>query len=158
MTKFRNLGNKTVYKFDYDKSVLETFENKHSGRDYWVHFKCPEFTCLCPITGQPDFACILISYIPDKKMVESKSLKLYLFSFRNHGSFHEDCVNIIMNDLIELMNPRYIEVSGNFLPRGGISIHPYCNYAVPGTKYENIAEFRMKNSSLNSNRISEMKD
>ena len=103
-------------------------------RDYFVKFNCPEFTSLCPITGQPDFATIYISYIPDIKMVESKSLKLYLFSFRNHGDFHEDCMNIIMNDLIALMEPRYIEVWGKFTPRGGISIDPYCNYGKPGHK------------------------
>ncbi len=106
------------------------------NRDYFVKFNCPEFTSLCPKTGQPDFATIYISYIPDEKMVESKSLKLYLFSFRNHGDFHEDCMNIIMNDLIELMDPRYIEVWGKFTPRGGISIDPYTNYGRPGTKYE----------------------
>src|SRR5690606_31859783 len=100
----------TPYPFDYAPDVLETFDNKHPGRDYFVKFNCPEFTSLCPITGQPDFATIYISYIPDIRMVESKSLKLYLFSFRNHGDFHEDCMNIIMNDLIGLMNPRYIEV------------------------------------------------
>ena len=97
------LGNKnTRYSFDYTPDVLETFENKHKENDYFVKFNCPEFTSLCPITGQPDFACIYISYIPDQRMVESKSLKLYLFSFRNHGDFHEDCVNIIMKDLIKL--------------------------------------------------------
>lgn len=106
------LGKKTEYPHDYAPQVLEAFTNKHPGRDYWVRFNCPEFTSLCPITGQPDFATIQIDYIPDVKMVESKSLKLYLFSFRNHGAFHEDCVNIIMNDLIALMNPRYIEVTG----------------------------------------------
>ena len=89
------LGNKnTKYEFDYDPSVLETFPNKHPENDYFVKFNCPEFTSLCPITGQPDFATIYISYIPAEKMVESKSLKLYLFGFRNHGDFHEDCVNI----------------------------------------------------------------
>ena len=82
------------------------------------------------------------SYIPDVKMVESKSLKLYLFSFRNHGDFHEDCVNIIMKDLIRLMDPKYIEVTGIFTPRGGISIWPYANYGKPGTKYEKLAEQR----------------
>ena len=95
------LGNQgTQYTFDYSPEILEVFENKHPNRDYFVKFNCPEFTSLCPITGQPDFATIYISYIPDIKMVESKSLKLYLFSFRNHGDFHEDCMNIIMNDLI----------------------------------------------------------
>lgn len=99
------LGNQdNTYNFDYRPDVLESFDNKHQGRDYFVKFNCPEFTSLCPITGQPDFATIYISYIPNVKMVESKSLKLYLFSFRNHGDFHEDCMNIIMNDLIELMN------------------------------------------------------
>ena len=85
------LGQKTQYKMDYAPEVLETFENKHLENDYWVRFNCPEFTSLCPITGQPDFAEIRISYIPSQRMVESKSLKLYLFSFRNHGDFHEDC-------------------------------------------------------------------
>ena len=94
------LGRKTEYRQDYAPEVLEAFDNKHPGNDYWVRFNCPEFTSLCPITGQPDFAEIRICYIPDVKMVESKSLKLYLFSFRNHGAFHEDCVNIIMKDLI----------------------------------------------------------
>lgn len=95
------LGNqKTKYPQDYAPEMLETFINKHQDRDYFVKFNCPEFTSLCPMTGQPDFATIYISYVPDVKMVESKSLKLYLFSFRNHGDFHEDCVNIIMKDLI----------------------------------------------------------
>ena len=134
------LGNqKTEYKSDYAPEVLETFINKHQENDYFVKFNCPEFTSLCPITGQPDFATITISYVPTEKMVESKSLKLYLFSFRNHGDFHEDVVNIIMKDLIRLMEPRYIEVWGKFLPRGGISIDPYANYGRPGTKYEKLA-------------------
>ena len=131
------LGNQnTPYQYDYDPSVLETFINKHQDNDYMVTFTCPEFTSLCPKTGQPDFAEIIINYIPDKRMVESKSLKLYLFSFRNHGDFHEDCTNIIMKDLIKLMDPKYIEVKGNFLPRGGISILPFANYAKPGSGYE----------------------
>ena len=137
------LGSKTEYKQEYAPEVLETFTNKHPENDYWVHFDCPEFTSLCPITGQPDFATILIDYIPAVKMVESKSLKLYLFSFRNHGAFHEDCVNIIMKDLIRLMEPKYIEVKGIFTPRGGISIHPYCNYGQPGTAYESLAQERL---------------
>ena len=139
----QSLGHKTEYKQNYDPSVLETFGNKHPQNDYWVRFNCPEFTSLCPITGQPDFAEIRISYIPDARMVESKSLKLYLFSFRSEGAFHEDCVNIIMKDLIKLMGPRYIEVTGFFTPRGGISIHPYANYGGPGTKYEALAWKRL---------------
>lgn len=122
------LGNKGVkYATDYAPELLETFINKHQDREYVVTFDCPEFTTLCPMTGQPDFGHIYISYIPRERMVESKSLKLYLFSFRNHGDFHEDCVNIIMNDLWKLMEPRYIEVRGVFMPRGGISIYPFAN-------------------------------
>ena len=138
----KSLGNNTKYSMDYAPEVLETFENKHPENDYWVRFNCPEFTSLCPITGQPDFAEIRISYVPNVRMVESKSLKLYLFSSRNHGDFHEDCVNIIMKDLIKLMNPKYIEVVGLFTPRGGISIHPFANYGMPNTKYAEMAERR----------------
>ena len=138
------LGNqKTKYPDDYDPQMLETFINKHQDNDYFVKFNCPEFTSLCPITGQPDFATIYISYIPDVRMVESKSLKLYLYSFRNHGDFHEDCVNIIMKDLIKLMDPKYIEVWGKFTPRGGISIDPYCNYGRKCTKFEEMAMRRL---------------
>lgn len=122
------LGNQgTSYPTDYDPSLLETFVNKHPDNEYVVTFDCPEFTTLCPKTGQPDFGHIYITFIPRERMVESKSLKLYLFSFRNHGDFHEDCVNIIMKDLWKLMNPRYIEVRGFFMPRGGISINPFAN-------------------------------
>ena len=142
------LGRKTEYRQDYAPEVLETFVNKHPENDYWVRFNCPEFTRLCPITGQPDFAEIRISYLPDVKMVESKSLKLHLFSFRNHGDFHEDCVNIIMKDLIRLMDPKYIEVTGIFTPRGGISIYPYANYGRPGTKNEELANYRLMNHDL----------
>lgn len=137
------LGHTTEYKQNYAPEVLETFTNKHQENDYWVRFNCPEFTSLCPITGQPDFATIRIGYVPAERMVESKSLKLYLFSFRNHGAFHEDCVNLIMKDLIKLMQPKYIEVTGVFTPRGGISIHPYCNYGAPGTRYAALAERRL---------------
>jgi len=144
----KSLGKKTDYKFDYNPELLEKFNNKHVENDYFIKFNCPEFTSLCPITGQPDFATIYISYIPDLYCVESKSLKLYLFSFRNHGDFHEDCVNIIMKDLIKLLNPRYIEVWGKFLPRGGLSIDPYCNYGKPNTKFEKMAESRLFNHDL----------
>jgi 7-cyano-7-deazaguanine reductase len=153
MENFKNLGKNSDLHFDYDKSVLESFDNKHPERDYWVKFNCPEFTSLCPITGQPDFATIYISYIPDKKMLESKSLKLYLFSFRNHGAFHEDCVNVMLNDLVELLQPRYIEIAGKFLPRGGISIDPWCNYGQPGTRYTELAEFRLRQHDLNPEKV-----
>ncbi|MDR1331937.1 MAG: preQ(1) synthase [Tannerella sp.] len=141
--ELKALGRRVEYTSHYAPEVLEAFENRHPERDYRVRLNCPEFTSLCPITGQPDFATILIDYIPDRRMVESKSLKLYLFGFRNHGAFHEDCVNVIMNDLVRLMDPKYIEVTGLFVPRGGISIHPCCNYGRPGTKYEAWAERRL---------------
>lgn len=138
------LGNQnTHYPSEYQPSVLEAVPNLHAARDYFVKFNCPEFTSLCPLTGQPDFATIYISYIPDEKLVESKSLKLYLFSFRNHGDFHEDCVNIIMKDLIALMQPKYIEVFGEFTPRGGIAIHPFANWGRPGTRFAALAEERL---------------
>lgn len=126
------LGNQnTHYTDDYNPEVLETFVNKHPDNDYVVTFDAYEFTSKCPKTGQPDFAKVVISYIPREKMVESKSLKLYLFSFRNHGDFHEDCMNIITKDLIKLMDPKYLEVRGIFSPRGGISIYPFVNYVAP---------------------------
>lgn len=138
------LGQKNTEYFDnYQPQVLEVFENKHQDNDYFVKFICPEFTSLCPMTGQPDFATIIIRYIPDIKMVESKSLKLYLFSYRNHGDFHEDCVNIIMKDLISLMDPKYIEVLGEFTPRGGIAIHPFANYGRKNTVFEQLAKERL---------------
>ena len=136
------LGNTGVkYPTEYAPQVLETFKNKHPEHDYLVTFNCPEFTSLCPKTGQPDFAKIIINCIPDEDMVESKSLKLYLFSFRNHGDFHEDCVNIIMKDLVRLMRPRYLEVIGLFTPRGGISIYPFANYA--DEQHQELARSRM---------------
>ena len=141
--ELKALGHASVYSQKYAPEVLETFENQHQDNDYWVRFNCPEFTTLCPITGQPDFAEIRISYVPDVKMVESKSLKLYLFSFRSNGDFHEDCVNTIMKDLVKLMDPKYIEVTGFFTPRGGISIYPYANYGRPGTKWEQLAWDRL---------------
>lgn len=130
------LGNQhTQYADDYAPDVLETFVNKHPNNDYVVTFDAYEFTSKCPKTGQPDFAKVIISYIPREKMVESKSLKLYLFSFRNHGDFHEDCMNIIAKDLIALMNPKYLEVRGIFSPRGGISIYPFVNYVAEDCEY-----------------------
>lgn len=143
------LGQKDVrYESDYNPKVLETFPNKHPDLDYMVKFNCPEFTSLCPKTGQPDFATVYINYIPDRLMVESKSLKLYLFSFRNHGDFHEDCMNVILKDLRTLMNPKFIEVQGKFTPRGGISIDPYTVWGRENTKYAEMAEFRLKNHDL----------
>lgn len=133
----------THYAHQYSPHLLEAFDNQHPDNDYLVKLICPEFTTLCPITGQPDFAALRIAYVPDAKMVESKSLKLYLFSFRNHGDFHEDCVNVIMKDLIVLMQPKYIEVSGEFTPRGGIAIHPYANFGRAGSRFADVAAERL---------------
>jgi 7-cyano-7-deazaguanine reductase len=101
---------------------LETLPNQHPGRRYTVTLECPEFTCICPITGQPDFATITIRYIPDQRIVESKSLKLYLWSYRNEGAFHEHVTNQILDDLVTALEPLYCHVTGAFNVRGGISI------------------------------------
>ncbi|MBP5791364.1 MAG: preQ(1) synthase [Kiritimatiellae bacterium] len=129
LSSLKTLGSKTPIPSTYDLSVLETFANAHPERDYWVSLTANEFTTLCPKTGQPDFATLTIRYVPAKKLVESKSLKLYLFSFRNHGDFHEDVVNVIYGDLFRLMKPKYLEVVGRFASRGGISIDPFVNGA-----------------------------
>lgn len=123
------LGNQsTEYPDTYNPEILESFENRFPDQDYRVELVCPEFTALCPKTGQPDFAKITIWYSPRARLVESKSLKLYLFSFRREGSFHEDCVNKIGRDLVKLMEPKWLEVKGEFMPRGGISINPTYTY------------------------------
>lgn len=119
----------TTYPDSPDRAKLETFDNDYTQRDYWITFECPEFTSLCPVTNQPDFGHITIRYIPDQTCIESKSLKLYLFSFRNHNSFHEEAVNRIMTDIIAACNPRQIQVEGRFNPRGGISINVDCFHA-----------------------------
>lgn len=100
---------------------LETFPNPTPGRDYHITFDCPEFTCLCPMTGQPDFATILIDYVPDQRCVELKSLKLYLWSYRDEGAFHEAVTNRICDDLVAATDPRSITVTGKFWVRGGIT-------------------------------------
>lgn len=109
-------------KLNKPSKILEVFDNKAKGRNYTVELTTSEFTCLCPITGQPDFADITIRYIPKDKIVESKSLKFYLWSFRNEGCFHEHVVNIILNDLVAAMKPLWCEVEGKFNARGGIAI------------------------------------
>jgi 7-cyano-7-deazaguanine reductase len=100
---------------------LETFPNPNPDRDYEIHFECPEFTCLCPMTGQPDFATILVDYVPDQRCVELKSLKLYLWSYRDEGAFHEAVTNRIFDDLRHALSPRRLTVTGQFLVRGGIT-------------------------------------
>ena len=134
------LGGATKYPTEYDPTVLEKFKNPNQGSDDVVSLDCFEFSSLCPKTHQPDLATIYISYIPDEYMVESKSLKLYLFSYRNHGAFHEKCVNMIMNDLVELLHPKYLEVYGDFHSRGGVSILPLSIYAAEG--YEDMKRAR----------------
>lgn len=121
-------GDKTIYPDSPEETVLETFPNRYQNRDYWITFECPEFTSLCPVTEQPDFGSIVIRYIADARCVESKSLKLYLFSFRNHHAFHEEAVNRIMDDVIAACAPREISVEGEFRPRGGISINVSCYF------------------------------
>jgi 7-cyano-7-deazaguanine reductase len=102
--------------------TLETFENRSPKRDYWIRFDCPEFTSMCPVTGQPDFAAIRIEYVPDRRCIESKSLKFYLASFRNTCSFNEEIVNRILDDILSACAPRRARVHGEFAPRGGISL------------------------------------
>jgi 7-cyano-7-deazaguanine reductase len=111
-----------------DEARLEAFPNSHPDRDYWITFECPEFTSLCPITGQPDFGTITIRYVPGGSCLESKSLKLYLFAFRNTGAFHEAVVNRILDDLVRAVQPRRMRVTGVFNARGGIAITVEAGY------------------------------
>lgn len=111
------------YHFTPETAKLETFENAFPDREYVITFDCPEYTALCPVTGQPDFGHITIRYIPRKRCVESKSLKLHLYSYRNHNTFHEESVNLILENFVEACDPRWAEVTGIFRPRGGIAIH-----------------------------------
>jgi len=141
LDKLKSLGAKAEVPHKYAPSVLEAFENRNKKHDYWVTFTAPEFTTLCPKTGQPDFATITVRYVPGDRLVESKSLKLYFFSFRNNGDFHEDVVNTIYNDLEKLLKPKYMEVFGRFAPRGGISIDPFVNGG-SGAKWRALAEKR----------------
>ncbi|MBO4402008.1 MAG: NADPH-dependent 7-cyano-7-deazaguanine reductase QueF [Selenomonadaceae bacterium] len=141
MSELKSLGRKVDYTFDYSPNFLEAIPNKNSARNYFVKLNCEEFTCVCPITHQPDFATLIIRYIPDEKLVESKSLKLYLTSFRNTGTFHEDVVNRIADDLIKLLAPRYLEIEGLFRVRGGIAIEPFVNYG--RGEFEELAKTRL---------------
>lgn len=138
----------TQYPQEYSPDLLEAVSNPAPERDYWVRLNCPEFTSLCPVTRQPDFARIEIAYIPDQLLVESKSLKLYLFSYRNQGEFHETCVNQIVADLVKLLAPRYLEAIGYFTPRGGIAIHPYVNCAAEKENWQQFAKERLQQFSL----------
>lgn len=151
----QSLGKAADYPQDYTADVLETFDNRHPQRDYWTLLECLEFSSLCPITDQPDWATIYIRYVADRKMVESKSLKLYLHGFRNRGDFHEDVINVILDDLCSIMQPRYLEVLGIFHPRGGIAIHPFVNWGsaamrvdAPGESWADYARKRRDNLTL----------
>lgn len=137
-------GSSTSYPKTYAPEALEAFDNKNPGKIAWTTFVCTEFTSLCPKTSQPDFAKVFINYIADKKMVESKSLKLYLFSFRNHGDFHEDCIQKICDDLVALMKPKYIEVIGEFTPRGGIAIFPFASASSPEKAFKDLRGARLR--------------
>lgn len=122
----------TRYPETPDKARLEAFPNAYSKRNYTVRFDCPEFTSRCPITDQPDFGHIAIDYVPDGLCLESKALKLYLFSFRNHNTFHEEVVNRILDDIVKAIKPRRIKVTGTFNPRGGIAITAEAHWPDPG--------------------------
>jgi len=119
---------KSAYPDSPGRARLEAFENTYHDREYWVQLDCPEFTSLCPVTRQPDFGRITIRYIPDKLCLESKSLKLYLFSFRNYGTFHEEVVNRILDDILKAVKPRKAIVKGEFNTRGGIAITVEATY------------------------------
>ncbi len=127
-------ASETRYPSSPDEARLECFDNRYPHRDYWVTFDCPEFTSRCPITNQPDFGKITIRYIPDRKCIESKSLKLYLFSFRNYNTFHEEVVNRILDDVVAACQPRRVIVIGDFNPRGGISIKVEAEYPASGSE------------------------
>ncbi len=114
-----------------DEAVLERVPNPHAGETYLVRFTCPEFTSLCPITGQPDFAHLVIDYVPDAHLLESKSLKLYMGSFRNHGAFHEDCALTIAKRLEKEIKPVWIRIGGYWCPRGGIPIDVFYQSGPP---------------------------
>ena len=111
-----------------DEAHLEVFDNVYADRDYEIEFDCPEFTSLCPVTNQPDFGHIVLRYIPDKLCIESKSLKLYLYSFRNANIFHEESVNSLLDAVVKTCAPRKAEVIGRFRPRGGIAINVKATY------------------------------
>ena len=124
-SRLTKLGGPTEYRYDHpEAAMLEVFANQHAGSAWVVGLDCHEFTSLCPMTGQPDFGRIHIHYVPGRLCVESKSLKLYLGAYRNHGAFHEDCVNRIADDIATVIEPRWLRVFGDFSVRGGIAIRP----------------------------------
>jgi 7-cyano-7-deazaguanine reductase len=127
----KQLGAKTALPQDPTKAVLESVANPHPDVQYNIRFSCPEFTSLCPLTGQPDFAHLVIDYVPNKKILESKSLKLFLGAFRNHGDFHEACTIYIAKRIIKATSPKWLRIGGYWYPRGGIPIDVFYQTAEP---------------------------
>ena len=134
MNKISNLTNLGKKSISYDKpniKILEKVPNPNTSINYNVRFSCPEFTSICPVTGQPDFGILIIDYVPNKWIVESKSFKLYLNSFRNHGSFHEECTLIVAKSLIQLLKPKWLRIGAYWNPRGGIPIDVFWQSCSP---------------------------
>lgn len=129
--------------------TLETFANPAAHRDYQIHMEIPEFTCLCPKTGQPDFATLILDYIPDQRCVELKSLKLYVWSFRNEGCFHEDVTNRILDDLVRALEPRYMRLTAKFFVRGGIFTNVVAEHRQPG--WQPAARIELASFEMQSN-------
>ena len=125
------LGRGTPVPASPEEARLDRVANPHPDADYLVRFTCPEFTSLCPVTGQPDFAHIVVDYVPDRWLVESKSLKLFFFSFRNHGAFHEACTLQIGKRLVEALSPRWLRIGGYWYPRGGMPIDVFWQTGEP---------------------------
>ena len=130
--------------------TLETFPNPNTLRDYHIHMEIPEFTCLCPKTGQPDFATLILDYIPDQQCVELKSLKLYMWSFRDEGHFHEDVTNRILDDLIKATQPRFMRLASKFFVRGGIFTNVVAEHRQPGWQPAPFVELSRFSSQSNT--------
>ena len=131
LKKLKTLGKKTATPDNPEKTILDKVENPKKGVTYSIRFECPEFTSLCPVTGQPDFGYLLIDYVPKNYLVESKSLKLYLQSYRNHGAFHEDCSISIAQDLVDVLKPVWLRIGAYWYPRGGIPIDVFWQTGSP---------------------------
>ncbi len=127
------LGQQTALPASPDEAVLDAVANPHRDVDYVARFAVPEFTSICPVTGQPDFAHLVIDYVPDAYLVESKSFKLFMASFRNHGAFHEDCTLMVAKRLIACMQPKWLRIGGYWYPRGGIPIDVFWQSTEPPT-------------------------
>jgi 7-cyano-7-deazaguanine reductase len=130
-TRLTRLGRKVAIPASPDAAVIETVPNPQTGTDYVVRFTCPEFTALCPVTGQPDFAHLVIDYVPSRRLIESKSLKLFLAAFRNHGAFHEDCTLMVAKRLKQAARPKWLRIGGYWFPRGGIPIDVFYQSGPP---------------------------